>query len=254
MKVELFKKLLDVQKHLKPVAESGKNTFQRYKYATAIDVLEPVKKVCNEFGLFIYLDVVDSQIEVGRATCKICLTVVDCDTGESLTITSFGHAEDWSHKENRPTGDKAIYKAITGATKYAVRAMFVLPSGDDPENNHESKTYAAPKTTVSSRSKVISPPPTWRTTEKNKPLSQTTTQQSPLNSSDKPWKQWKDDRDAIAWARTQLPNTKIEQIRQEWSKITPVTLSNNKPSKAIPWVERIQQLKAISSQLSTVRN
>ncbi|HEY9779176.1 MAG TPA: hypothetical protein V6D09_03410 [Leptolyngbyaceae cyanobacterium] len=38
-----------------------------------------------------------------------------------------------SHKDGRITGDKAIYKCVTGAIKYAVRAMFLLPSEDDPE-------------------------------------------------------------------------------------------------------------------------
>ena len=250
MKAELFKKLLNVQKHLKPVAESGKNTFQKYKYATSIDVLEPVKKTCNEFGLFIYLDVVDSQIEPGRATCKICLTVVDSDTGESLSITAFGHAEDWSHKENRPTGDKAIYKAITGATKYAVRAMFVLPSSDDPENSRESNNdFSNNKQSTFYR-------PTTKSFNQPKPKSNfvpvSTKGRTQTTKSDKPYLQWKNDGDAIDWARTQLPHINPEQIRQEWSKITPITLSNNKSSKAIPWVERIQQLKTISSQLSAV--
>ena len=37
-------------------------------------------------------------------------------------------------KDNRLSGDKAIYKAlVTGATKYAVRSFFCLPSEDDPE-------------------------------------------------------------------------------------------------------------------------
>ncbi|MDJ0649603.1 MAG: ERF family protein [Xenococcaceae cyanobacterium MO_188.B19] len=252
MKAELFKKLLSVQKNLKPVAESGKNTFQKYKYATSIDVLEPVKKTCNEFGLFIYLDVVDSQIEPGRATCKICLTVVDCDSGESVSIAAFGHAEDWSHKENRPTGDKAIYKAITGATKYAVRAMFVLPSSDDPENSRDSNNYSSAK----KQSTVYRPSP--KTFNQPKPKTNSVpvsaTQQSQTTKSDKPYSHWKNDGDAIDWARTQLPHINPEEIRREWSKITPVTLSNNKSSKAIPWVERIQQLKTISSGLSPVHN
>ena len=79
-------------------------------------------------------------------------------------------------------------------------------------------------------------------------------EQYSIDKSPKIWQTWKTEKDAIDWAKKQLPNIKPEQIRQEWSKITPVTLSNNKPSKAIPWVERIQQLKTISSELSTVRN
>lgn len=124
-KTELFKKLLQVQRTLKPIAETGKNTYQKYSYATALDLLEPVKRTCNELGLFLYLDVIDSLIEPGKARCTVKLTAVDCETGESLSINCFGYGEDYSYQENRPTGDKAIYKAITGATKYAVREMFV---------------------------------------------------------------------------------------------------------------------------------
>ena len=61
------------------------------------------------------------------------LTIVDTETGESLSVTAPGYSEDFSYKDNRPNGDKAVYKAITGATKYAVRSCFCLPSDDDPE-------------------------------------------------------------------------------------------------------------------------
>jgi len=148
-KTELFKKLLQVQQRLKPIAETGKNTYQRYTYATALDILEPVKRTCNELGLFIYLDVTESEIEPGKARCTVKLTAVDCETGESLSINSCGYSEDWSHKENRATGDKAIYKAITGATKYAVREMFLLGSTDDPEKEEMKQPSRATPRTIS---------------------------------------------------------------------------------------------------------
>ncbi len=142
-KAELFRKLLQVQQRLRPIAETGKNTYQRYSYATALDILEPVKRTCNELGLFIYLDVMESAIEPGKARCTVKLTTVDCESGEALSINSCGYSEDWSYKENRATGDKAIYKAITGATKYAVREMFALASTDDPERE---QTKPKPRT------------------------------------------------------------------------------------------------------------
>ena len=49
-------------------------------------------------------------------------------------------------KKNRATGDKAIYKAITGATKYAVREMFALASTDDPEKEEISSAKSKPRT------------------------------------------------------------------------------------------------------------
>ena len=148
-KTELFKKLLQVQQRLKPIAETGKNTYQRYSYATALDILEPVKRTCNELGLFIYLDVTESEIEPGKARCTVKLTAVDCETGESLSINSCGYSEDWSYKENRATGDKAIYKAITGATKYAVREMFLLGSTDDPEKEEMKQQITSRPRTIS---------------------------------------------------------------------------------------------------------
>lgn len=35
--------------------------------------------------------------------------------------------------EGMDTGDKAIYKAITGAQKYVLMKTFLIPTGDDPE-------------------------------------------------------------------------------------------------------------------------
>jgi len=135
-----------VQRELKPIAETGKNTYQRYSYATARDILEPVKRICNQLGLFIYLDVTSSEIEPGKARCTVKLTAVDSESGEELSINSCGYSEDRSYKENRPTGDKAIYKAITGATKYAVREMFALASTDDPEKDEVSSAKSKPRT------------------------------------------------------------------------------------------------------------
>jgi hypothetical protein len=130
---KLYQKFLAVQQQLKPLEKSGKNDFHRYAYATASDVLEPVREVCNASGLILFASVIDSRVEQGRAWVNVRLTCADPETGESIECLAAGYAEDWSYKENKPTGDKSIYKAETGAIKYAVRLMFCLPSEDDPE-------------------------------------------------------------------------------------------------------------------------
>lgn len=53
-----------------------------------------------------------------------------------------------------------------------------------------------------------------------------------------PWKTWKSEEDAIAWATTQLPDIKPELLRQEFDKLSP---SNGK--KAPAWVQRVMELK-----------
>ncbi len=152
-KAKLYFKLLQVQKSLEPLEKSGRNDFHRYSYATAGDVLLPVQRACNAYDLVIIADVIDTKINPERAAAEVIvrLTVFDSETGESHSITAPGYAEDWSHKENKPTGDKAVYKAITGATKYAIRSFFCLPSEDDPERVTSSKSAATPAVTPSKR-------------------------------------------------------------------------------------------------------
>jgi hypothetical protein len=50
---------------------------------------------------------------------------IDGETGEELVFHSEGEGQD--------AGDKGIYKAITGAQKYALMKAFMIPTGDDPE-------------------------------------------------------------------------------------------------------------------------
>lgn len=141
-KNELYKKILVVQKVLEPLEKTGWNDFQKYNYSTAGDVLLPVQRACNEQGLVVIADCIESKIEPGRASVIIRLTVVDSETGESLSVTAPGYSEDFSYKDNLPSGDKAVYKAITGATKYAVRSCFCLPSDDDPEHTPQKLKIA----------------------------------------------------------------------------------------------------------------
>lgn len=143
---KLYQKILAVQQSLEPLEKTGRNDFHRYSYTTAGDVLLPVQRACNAHGLIVVADCISSSIEPGRASCIVRLTVADSETGESLSVTAPGYAEDFSHKDNRPSGDKAIYKAITGATKYAVRSFFCLPSEDDPERTHQKPATSAKST------------------------------------------------------------------------------------------------------------
>ena len=65
------------------------------------------------------------------ATVKVKFTFIDGDSGEELSIHSVGEGQD--------AGDKAVYKAITGAQKYALMKAFMIPTGDDPEQDSESQ-------------------------------------------------------------------------------------------------------------------
>jgi ERF superfamily len=147
---KLYQKFLAVQQQLKPLEKSGKNDFHKYAYTTASDVLEPVREACNANGLILFASVIDSRTDRGQAWVNVRLTCADPETGESIECHAAGYSEDWSYRENKPTGDKAIFKAETGAIKYAVRLMFCLPSEDDPE-----KSSSKPNTPNSSSNNAL---------------------------------------------------------------------------------------------------
>jgi hypothetical protein len=71
---------------------------------------------------------------------------IDADTGESIESVFLGEGQD--------KGDKAFYKAYTGAVKYVLMKTFLVATGDDPEADEQpnDKSLKAPE-------KVIESPP-----------------------------------------------------------------------------------------------
>jgi hypothetical protein len=59
---------------------------------------------------------------------------VDARSGEELTVRVAGEGAD--------PGDKAPYKAMTGALKYALLQSFLLSTGDDPEDDRADSRAA----------------------------------------------------------------------------------------------------------------
>ena len=66
------------------------------------------------------------------AQVVMAYTFTDVDTGEEITTKVAGQGLD--------AGDKAPYKAMTGALKYALLQSFLLATGDDPEDERISHT------------------------------------------------------------------------------------------------------------------
>lgn len=131
---KLVKKLAKVMDEVKYIQKRGFNKFHKYKYATESDVSEKVREVLAEQNVVMLPDVVEHTSREHKnlkgnteyiATVKVKFTFVDGETGEQLSIHSVGEGQD--------SGDKAVYKAITGAQKYALMKAFMIPTGDDPE-------------------------------------------------------------------------------------------------------------------------
>jgi hypothetical protein len=71
---------------------------------------------------------------------------VDGDSGEILESTWPGEGQD--------NADKGCYKAITGAEKYALMKTFLIPTGDDPENENDAERGSIVKSSAKQESKT----------------------------------------------------------------------------------------------------
>lgn len=141
--MNLWQKILEVQKAVKTVKKDGRNDFHKYDYVTEAAMLAAIKSKMNELGL-IALPSVESFETISRPSDKgdailvlqlIKYTVIDTETGDLFESTVLGSGED--------KGDKGAYKGATGGSKYFLMKFFGVPTGDDPENEEAPK--AAPK-------------------------------------------------------------------------------------------------------------
>ena len=109
----------------------GNNKYDNYKYFSEAQYKELFTELLPKYGLELnFSEVGYTQFDVegkmpnGRLT-RLEFSLHDTDTGfyESTVITG----------EGIDKGDKAGYKAYTGALKYFLADKFMVATGDDPE-------------------------------------------------------------------------------------------------------------------------
>lgn len=143
---KIAKKFVEVMKDCSHVAKNGTNSFHQYKYATAADVLEKVNSSLTKHGLASVVtpnllslqQVTTAKGNVEQlATVEVTITLIDSDSGESLTLKGLGSGQDSS--------DKSVAKAQTMGIKYAYLASLAIATGDDPEADTHTDEVMQPK-------------------------------------------------------------------------------------------------------------
>lgn len=111
--------------------KEGNNTFDKYKYFTEAQYKELFTELFSEFGLELNFDELEyntfegSEKQANGRMPKLRFYLFDTETGFYETTTITGEGID--------KGDKAGYKAYTGALKYYLADKFMVATGDDPE-------------------------------------------------------------------------------------------------------------------------
>ena len=148
LQLNLRQKLAEVRRRIGYVQKRGFNERNNYSYVTAADLAGSVGDVLAELGVVIipYLEsiVYEPARNIGPEAARaaqvvMAYTFIDVETGEEITAKVAGQGLD--------AGDKAPYKAMTGALKYALLQSFLLATGDDPEEerlNHQRHLATVP--------------------------------------------------------------------------------------------------------------
>ena len=130
----IFAALMAVQAELK-APKNQHNSFGKYDYRSAEDIIEAVKPLLKENGLF--LNMSDDIVLIGdRYYVKATVKVVDVVTGESVQTSAL--AREASQKkgmdESQVTGTASSY-----ARKYALNGLFAIDDNRDADTNEYAR-------------------------------------------------------------------------------------------------------------------
>jgi ERF superfamily len=127
---DLVSKIAAIVKKVGWVEKTGHNDFHNYDYVTEADIVATLRDHLADAGVImipqlekITIKTLDKGV---LATVKVVYVFTDGKGQFFVTAAGMGY--------DTP-GDKAAYKAMTGAEKYALKQLFLIPTGDDPERD-----------------------------------------------------------------------------------------------------------------------
>jgi ERF superfamily len=138
--LNLREKFAEVRRRLGYIQKRGHNERHNYNYVTAADLAGSVGDILAELGVVVIPQLQSISTEPPRSSSERITRIVmnyrfiDARSGEELTVRVAGEGAD--------AGDKAPYKAMTGALKYALLQSFLLATGDDPEDERADSRAA----------------------------------------------------------------------------------------------------------------
>jgi hypothetical protein len=141
------------------IRKTGENKYHNYKYAKESDLVEAIRPLLAELGVWLHMTlswdesgnfrwVGHERVKIGEEATVPSLTIlmiafhfIDGETGETTPVQIFpGYGDD--------TSDKGAYKALTGAEKYYLMKTFLVATGDDPEGDTRADERAAARDAV----------------------------------------------------------------------------------------------------------
>lgn len=136
----ITQKLATIQQKLK--APKGQyNSFGKYAYRNAEDILEAVKPLCAETGTVVLLS--DEILNIGnRFYVKATAALIDAETQTQLTVSAYAREEE---EKKGMDGSQVTGASSSYARKYALNGLFAI---DDTKDSDTTSNAGADKTAV----------------------------------------------------------------------------------------------------------
>jgi len=156
----LVKKLAAVMAAVERIPKRGRNDFHKYDYATEADIAATVRKELADRHVMLIPSITgEARHPVGEkgsvlTVLDMMMTFHDGESGEALSYPWRGYGTD---KE-----DKGGYKAMTGGEKYFLLKTFLMPTGDDPEQEERrqpARPTEARRLPQEPRAPIVNAPP-----------------------------------------------------------------------------------------------
>lgn len=155
-KLTLWKRISNVMEESKAIPKNGYNDFHKYAYTMETDLVEGIRPLLVKHGLALTVTC-DSIAREGDITTVGCIfTLTDVESEKSVSSLFYGTGQD--------KGDKGVFKAMTGATKYYLLKTFLIPTGNDPEEEGKGKkpkTQAEANAVQTRKPVPTDGPPNW---------------------------------------------------------------------------------------------
>lgn len=132
--------------------KGGKNDFDHYTYFSEAQYKELFTELFSKHGLELNFNEISYEMFEGTEKqangrlAKVEFELIDIDSGFSETSVITGEGID--------KGDKAGYKAYTGALKYYLADKFMVATGDDAEKDSPNEKMNDVKTRKASPKQV----------------------------------------------------------------------------------------------------
>lgn len=138
--MNIYQKLSDIQSRIK-VNKSNYNSFGKYSYRSAEDILEAAKPLCRENGCVLVLEDEIVFFE-SRFYVKATATLTDVESLEKVTATAFAREEEDKKgmDQSQVTGACSSY-----ARKYALNGLFNLDDAKDADTDAYTAVQKKPK-------------------------------------------------------------------------------------------------------------